>query len=139
MKNLVQQELMHPLEQVNGLDQTMISLIESNHQVNVAAMTRYHEKVVGILSSLYGGTKDAVLKLDSLNQLYMSMYAHVDGCLRELAKVEGAKVFRPNVRKAVMADDPAKPATGHLGGDESLAEKLQESNKTNEIITKVNP
>ena len=32
------------------------------------------------------GVKDSILKTDALGQLYMDMYGHVDGCLREMVR-----------------------------------------------------
>ena len=135
-KNLELQELLDPLTDVD-VDDVAGGLIKSNHKINVEVVKKFHEKMTKILTALYFGAKDAVLKMDSLNQLYMSMYAHVDGCLRELAKAESVKVFKPEVRKEVTKDKEDNPPSGVLGGDASLAEKLTEANKTEEIIQKV--
>ena len=130
-------QLMDPTEGVDGLDDVQRGLLVANHNINVEATQGAWQKMKDFFSTFYYGIKDKVLKQDSLNQFYMDLYGHADGCLRELARSNAAKVFKPEVRQAVQKKTEDKEITGLLDGDVNLVDKLQESNKTNEVITKV--
>ena len=130
-------ELMDPLTGVEGLDPVMTGMVASNHEVNKTALKGFYDKVADMFGKFYFGVKDATLKIDSLNQFYMDLYGHVDGSIREAARSKAVQLFKPEVRKAVAARTEDKPITGLLDGKENLAAKLQDSNKTEELIHQV--
>ena len=130
--------LMDPLSGVVGVDPVATGMIQANHEVNRTAMNGFYEKVSSLFNKFYYGVKDAVLKLDSLNQFYMDLYGHVDGSIRELARAKAVQLFKPAVRNTVAKKVEDKPITGLLDGEENLAAKIQENNKNEELISKVN-
>ena len=56
-----------------------------------------------LFGTFYLGVKESVLKVDSLNSFSMEVYGHIDGCLRDLAQSNAAKVFKPQVYKTTVS------------------------------------
>ena len=129
--------MMDPAEGVGGLDDVQKGLIQANHDVNLEAQEGFWRKMKDMFCNFYFRVKDSVLKVDSLNSFSMDVYGHVDGCLRDLARSNAAKVFKPEVRPAVTKKVEDKEISGLLDGDANLVDKLTESNKTSEVIAKV--
>ena len=69
----------------------------------------------------------------------MELYGHIDGSLRDLVRAKLIQLFDVGVRKAVAQRETDGAASKCLlDGREAVTARLQEANKADELIAKVN-